>query len=101
MGKQRYAILREVFPALSAQAAIPVVRKVADAYQKDKKTLRKFESLGSITYDLRILSWKKTQHGETDNAARGIAGRAYGSTPIAAMPEMALAASPRLWPWGC
>ena len=93
MQKKYYAVLKEVFPALSAQAAIHVVRKVADAYQKDKKTLRKFESLGSITYDLRILSWKKgsvsiwtvngrkkipfvcgerqreqikTQHGETD-----------------------------------
>jgi len=78
MQKKYYAVLREVFPALSAQAAIHVVRKVADAYQKDKKTAL-------------------ADH----NAARVIASRAYVSTPIAAMPEMALAASPQLWPWGC
>ena len=187
MGKQRYAILREVFPALSAQAAIHVVRKVADAYQKDKKTLRKFESLRNhviskqivakakrtvrgiaveeltgirerirarrrqravlhswsffqlrqfleykaalagvprVAIDPRHTSCECSACGYIDkanrkaqkefcclrcrytaladhNAARVIASRAYVSTPIAAMPEMALAASPRLGPWGC
>jgi len=93
MQKFYYLDLREMFPLLSAQAVIHVVRKVADSYKLDKKTLRTYKPLGAITYDLRILSWKqgivsiwtvdgrkkipyvcgerqaellKTQHGETD-----------------------------------
>jgi putative transposase len=59
MQKSYYLTLREMFPELSAQAVIHVVRKVADSYKKDKKTLRTYEPLGAVTYDLRILSWKK------------------------------------------
>jgi putative transposase len=59
MQKFYYLDLREMFPLLSAQAVIHVVRKVADSYKLDKKALRTYEPLGAITYDLRILSWKK------------------------------------------
>jgi len=59
MQKAYYLPLREMFPLLSAQAVIHVVRKVADSYKLDKKTLRTYEPFGAITYDLRILSWKK------------------------------------------
>lgn len=49
-----YYDLKERF-GLSAQAAVRVVAKVADAYKLDKKTVRKFRPLGSIAYDNRIL----------------------------------------------
>jgi len=42
---------------LSAQAIVRAIAKVADAYKLDKKTLRRFRSLGSIAYDSRILSY--------------------------------------------
>lgn len=46
---------------LTAQMAIHATRKVADAYKKDKKTLRQFRPTGAITFDDRVLSWKPEQ----------------------------------------
>jgi putative transposase len=43
---------------LSAQLIVRCIAKVCDAYKLDKKTKRTFKPLGSIPYDLRILSWK-------------------------------------------
>lgn len=47
---------------MSAQAAVRVISKVADAYKKDKRSKRTFGAFGSIAYDNRILSWKKDQN---------------------------------------
>lgn len=55
--KLTYYIVRENF-GLSAQIAVRVIAKVADAYQLDKRTKRKFRPHGSIAYDDRILSWQ-------------------------------------------
>jgi IS605 OrfB family transposase len=46
---------------LSAQAAIHVISKVADAYKCDHKTERRFKSTGSISYDDRILCWRMAE----------------------------------------
>lgn len=46
---------------LTAQMAIHATRKVADAYKKDKKTIRQFRPTGAITFDDRVLSWKPDQ----------------------------------------
>lgn len=54
-----YYAAREQF-ALSAQMAVRLISKVADAYKLDKKTKRTFRPLGSIAYDDRILTWKMT-----------------------------------------
>lgn len=43
---------------VSAQSACLIVRKVADAYKLDKKTIREFRPLGAIAFDDRILAWK-------------------------------------------
>lgn len=43
---------------LSAQLIVRCIAKVCDAYKLDKATKRTFRPLGSIPYDLRILSWK-------------------------------------------
>lgn len=43
---------------LSAQLIVRCIAKVCDAYKLDKLTKRTFKPLGSIPYDLRILSWK-------------------------------------------
>lgn len=43
---------------LSAQLIVRCIAKVCDAYKLDKKIKRTFKPLGSIPYDLRILSWK-------------------------------------------
>jgi putative transposase len=51
-----YYIVREQFN-LSAQAAVRVISKVADAYKLDKKTKRTFKPHGAIAYDARILRW--------------------------------------------
>lgn len=51
-----YYAIREQF-GLSAQAAVRVVAKVADAYKLDKKTKRAFTPHGAIAYDARILRW--------------------------------------------
>ena len=42
---------------LTAQVVIRCIAKVTDAYKLDKKTRRTFRPLGSIAYDVRILSW--------------------------------------------
>jgi len=52
-----YHPIRQEF-GVSAQAACLIVRKVADAYKLDKKTIREFRPLGAVTYDSRILAWK-------------------------------------------
>jgi putative transposase len=51
-----YREVREKFN-LGAQIAQHAAFKVADAYKLDRKTKREFRPLGSVTYDLRILSW--------------------------------------------
>lgn len=43
---------------LSAQALVRCISKVSDAYKLDKKVKRQFKTLGAITYDTRILSYK-------------------------------------------
>lgn len=43
---------------LSAQTLVRCISKVADAYKLNKKIKRAFKTLGSITYDSRILSYK-------------------------------------------
>lgn len=52
-----YYAVREQF-GLSAQMAVRLISKVADAYKLDKKSPRTFKPLGSIAYDDRILTWK-------------------------------------------
>jgi len=52
-----YQAVREQF-VLSAQVAVRVIAKVADAYKTDHKTKRIFKLSGSIAYDDRILSWR-------------------------------------------
>jgi IS605 OrfB family transposase len=52
-----YQDVRERF-GLSAQMAVRVIAKVADAYKPDKKSHRRFKPTGSIAYDDRILSWR-------------------------------------------
>lgn len=55
--KLTYYPVRENF-GLSAQVAVRLIAKVADAYKLDRKTKRTFKPHGSITYDDRILTWK-------------------------------------------
>jgi len=55
--KLTYRFVREKF-GLSAQVAVRLVAKVADAYKIDRKTKRTFRPHGSIAYDSRILTWK-------------------------------------------
>ena len=43
---------------LTAQLVIRCIAKVADAYKLDKKVERKFQPLGSVAFDSRILSWR-------------------------------------------
>ncbi len=52
-----YHPIRQEF-GVSAQSACLIVRKVADAYKLDKKTIREFRPLGAVAYDDRILAWK-------------------------------------------
>jgi len=56
--KIAYREVRDAFPPLAAQVVIRAFAKVSDAYALDQKTLRKFKSLGAISYDIRILSFK-------------------------------------------
>lgn len=44
---------------LTAQALVRCISKVVDAYKPDKRKKRNFKPLGAITYDTRILSYKK------------------------------------------
>ena len=55
--KRVYRDIRDRFE-LSAQMAIRVEGKVADAYKLDRKTKRDFTPHGAIAYDDRILKWK-------------------------------------------
>jgi len=55
--KLTYYPVRENF-GLSAQVAVRLIAKVADAYKLDKRTKRTFKPHGSIAYDDRILTWK-------------------------------------------
>lgn len=52
-----YYEVRERF-GLTAQMAVRVEGKVADAYKLDRKTKRIFRPHGAIAYDDRILKWK-------------------------------------------
>ena len=54
--KAFYRTIRDEFP-LSAQVVVRLNAKVADAYKIDQKVQRQFRTHGSISYDLRILSW--------------------------------------------
>ncbi len=54
--KLAYAAIREQF-GLSAQVAVRVIAKVADAYKLDKRKQRVFRADGSIAYDDRILRY--------------------------------------------
>lgn len=54
MQKLFYYPLRERF-GLSAQVAIQCIKKVADAYKKDEKTVRVFSKHSAQPYDDRIL----------------------------------------------
>lgn len=51
-----YKPIREQFN-LTAQVVVRLIAKVADAYKLDKKRQRKFWSLGSISFDDRILAY--------------------------------------------
>ncbi len=54
--KQFYSRLRTAFP-LTAQIVVRLISKVSDAYKIDQKVKREFRLRGSISYDLRVLSW--------------------------------------------
>ncbi len=54
-----YRDVRERF-GLSAQLAVRVIAKVADAYKLDRNTKRTFKPTGSLAFDDRILSWRLT-----------------------------------------
>jgi putative transposase len=51
-----YKPIREAFP-LTAQIVVRLIAKVSDAYALDQKRKRTFRPHGSISYDLRVLSW--------------------------------------------
>lgn len=53
-----YYQIRECYD-LPSQLVIRAISKVADAYKKDKKTIRTFRDYGAIAYDARILTWKE------------------------------------------
>ena len=48
---------------LSAQVVVRCISKVTDAYKLDKRRQRSFRPLGAITYDSRILSYKRFPAG--------------------------------------
>jgi putative transposase len=52
-----YRAIRDQY-GLSAQVAVRVIAKVADAYVLDKNTPRTFNPTGAIAYDDRILTWR-------------------------------------------
>src|SRR6266487_2086917 len=43
---------------LSAQLAVRVIKKVGDAYKRDRRTKRKFRDDAAQPYDDRCLSWQ-------------------------------------------
>src|SRR6266511_1478069 len=47
---------------LSAQPAVRVIKKVADAYKVDRRTKRTFRADAAHPYDDRCLSWQPDQH---------------------------------------
>jgi len=51
-----YAKLRTDFP-LTAQIVVRLISKVSDAYKIDQSVQCKFRPRGSVSYDLRVLSW--------------------------------------------
>jgi len=48
-------------PGLSSQATVRAIARVADAYQADRKRLRRFRLLGAISYDARLLSYRREE----------------------------------------
>ncbi len=52
-----YRAVRAQF-GLSAQVAVRVIAKVADAYKSGRNSRRIFRRTGSVAYDDRILSWR-------------------------------------------
>jgi len=52
-----YNTIRDRY-ALSAQMTVRCISKVSDAYKAGRKTMRKFDPLGAIAYDSRILSFR-------------------------------------------
>ena len=52
-----YNAIRDRY-ALSAQMTVRCISKVSDAYKAGRKTIRKFDPLGAIAYDSRILSFR-------------------------------------------
>jgi IS605 OrfB family transposase len=56
--KLAYKSIRESFN-LSAQIVVRCIAKVADAYKLDKRVQRKFRKYGAVSYDDRIISFKK------------------------------------------
>ena len=58
--KRFYRTIRDEFP-LSAQVVVRLNAKVADAYKLDQDACRTFRKHGSISYDLRILSWNMAE----------------------------------------
>ena len=55
--KIAYHKARAAFPALNSSVIVRCEAKVAQAYQLDKRTRRKFKPLGAIEYDHNILTW--------------------------------------------
>jgi putative transposase len=55
-----YSTLRADFP-LTAQIVVRLISKVSDAYKLDQKVQREFRPHGSISYDLRVLSWNMSK----------------------------------------
>jgi putative transposase len=55
-----YSTLRADFP-LTAQIVVRLIAKVSDAYKLDQKVQREFRPHGSISYDLRVLSWNMSK----------------------------------------
>jgi IS605 OrfB family transposase len=55
-----YRTIRDEF-SLSAQIVVRLNAKVADAYKLDRNVCRTFRKHGSISYDVRILSWNMAE----------------------------------------
>jgi putative transposase len=55
--KTVYYLIREKF-GLSAQLTILAIRKVCEAYKRDKSIKPEFRLDGALVYDQRVLSWK-------------------------------------------
>lgn len=66
-----YSKIRTDFP-LTAQIVVRLIAKVADAYKLDRDVQRTFRKHGSISYDVRILSWNM---GENSVSVWSLDGR--------------------------